>query len=178
MLHPIVTELLSTSKTNEIYLKQVWDFIISGGLGGLYDEKKPNQFESEDYGTIYRNQIGTILEHTFGGIPKHKEKGNTYTFDPVELARVGKAYNLKTSIQTKIVIEDDPEHPEGTEGITKALQTKNEENSDNLRGKNCLEQADNRDNTSTEPSEPSEPSVSNPTANLPKISLPLEQSIV
>jgi hypothetical protein len=168
VLHPIVTKLLSTSKTNEIYLKQVWDSIISGELGGLYDEKKPNQFESEDYGTIYRNQIGTILEHTFGGLPKHREKGNTYAFDPVELARVGKVYNLKTSIQTKIVIEDDPEHPEGIEDTTETLPAKNEGNSYSLRGKNCLERADNRDSHSKEPSACSASSAPNSISNHPK----------
>lgn len=166
VLHPIVTKLLVSSggTNNEIYVKDIWEQIVNGKLRGVYDDKKPNEFQSEDYGTIYRNQIGTILEHTFGGTPKHKEKGNTYTFDPVELARVGKAYNLTTSIQTKIVIieeEEDPEGAEDAEGITEAPQSKNEENSDNLRGKISLKEADNRGSPSVEPSEPLEPSANN-----------------
>ena len=50
VLHPIVTELISKGKTNEIYVKDIWEIIINN-LGGLYDQKKPNEFQSEDYGT-------------------------------------------------------------------------------------------------------------------------------
>ena len=34
------------------------------------------------------------------------------------MARVGKAYNTNISVQTKIVLEDQPEDPEGSEGST------------------------------------------------------------
>ena len=41
-------------------------------------------------GTIYSNQISSILEHTFGGLPRHRSHGNTFTFDPEELVPVAK----------------------------------------------------------------------------------------
>jgi hypothetical protein len=155
VLHPIVTQLISTNGTNEIYVKEIWEVIVTGGLGGVYEEKKPNEFQSEDYGTIYRNQIGNILEHTFGGTPRHRENGNTYIFDPAELARVGKAYNLTTSIQTKIVREDDPEEAEEAEDNTQEPQSKNVKNNDNLLGNNDIKETDDRSSASIEPSEPS-----------------------
>jgi hypothetical protein len=154
-LYTIVTKLVSESKTNEIYVKDIWEQIIYGKLRGVYDDKKVNEFQSEDYGTFYRNQIGTILEHTFGGTPKHREKGNTYTFDLKELARVGKAYNLTTSIQTKIVIEDDPEEAEEAEDNTEEHQSKSVRNNDNLRGNNDIKETYDRGSASIEPSEPS-----------------------
>jgi hypothetical protein len=159
VLHTIVTQLISTDGTNEIYVKEIWKLIVTGELGGLFDEKKPNEFQSEDYGTIYRNQIGNILEHTFGGTAKHREKGNTYIFDPAELARVGKAYNLTTSIQTKIVTEDDPEEAEEAEDNTEGHHSNNVKNNDNLRGNNDIKETDDRGSASIEPSEPSEPSA-------------------
>ena len=37
--------------------------------------------------------------------PKHRRDGNVFIFDPVELARVGRALNLSTDIETKITCE-------------------------------------------------------------------------
>jgi hypothetical protein len=98
-------------------------------LKGAYDSNNPNEFQSEDYGTIYRNQISNILEHTFGGRPKHRENGNAFIFDTEELSRVGRAYNLTTMIQTKNVRdgEGNPEGPEGNEDSTKECSGRNQD---------------------------------------------------
>lgn len=122
ILHPIVTNLVS-EYGNEISVKQIWN-AIKETIEGYSDEKKPNEYQTLEYGTIYNNSISNILEHTFGGRPKHREHGNTFIFDVEELSRVGKAYNLPTKIQTKIVVNeeegcyygDSPEDPEGSEG--------------------------------------------------------------
>jgi hypothetical protein len=156
VLHPIVTALISKNQTNGIYVKDIWEIIVND-LGGRYDEKKPNEFQSEDYGTIYRNQIGTILEHTFGGTPRHNRKGNSYNFDLNELVRVGKAYNLTTNIQTKIVLEDLCEGVKAVKVPIEAPQSKIED-SGNLLGKSSLKEADNRGSNSIEPSPSSQPS--------------------
>ena len=66
---------------------------------------KPNECHTLEYGTIYNNSISNILEHTFGGRPKHREHGNTFIFDVEELVRVGKAYNLPTKIQTRLAVK-------------------------------------------------------------------------
>src|ERR671932_2210758 len=79
-----------------------------------------------EYGTFYNNSISNILEHTFGGRSRHKEAGNLFIFNPEELERVGRAYNLTTNIQTKLlnVIEEEhrtrPEGSEGNEGYRKS----------------------------------------------------------
>ena len=64
VLHPIVTELISKGKTNEIYVKDIWEIIINN-LGGLYDQKKPNEFQSEDYGT---KKLDSILRQILSKI--------------------------------------------------------------------------------------------------------------
>jgi thymidylate kinase len=43
------------------------------------------------------------IERISVGRPKHRSFGNTFIFDPEELVRVGKAYNLTTKIQTKVL---------------------------------------------------------------------------
>ncbi|MGB7954345.1 MAG: hypothetical protein WCF23_10210 [Candidatus Nitrosopolaris sp.] len=99
ILHPIVTKLVSENG-NEIYVKQIWG-AIRRTIEGYSDEKRPHEYQTLEYGTLYNNTVSNILEHTFGGRPKHKEHGNVFLFDPEELARVGRSYNITTKIQTK-----------------------------------------------------------------------------
>lgn len=156
-LHSIVTKLV-VEKGKEIYVKDIWATIINE-LGGSPDPKRPNnEFQSEDYGTIYRNTISSILEGVFGGKPKHNERGNSYIFDLEELKRVGNAYNITANIQTKLM-EHSPEDPEGAEGIREEPAPEMKENDDDLRGKNDEKGDIDKDSPSIEPPEPSEPSA-------------------
>jgi len=129
---------------------------VRADIEGYYDEKKLHEYQTLEYGTIYNNTISNILEHTFGGRPKHRTFGNTFIFDLEELTRVGRAYNLKTDIQTKIIdIEQSnitkDEGMKAPSPLGKPPLPEKEEN-----------QAQNQDKIgrvpSIEPSEPSEPS--------------------
>lgn len=104
VLYPIVLNLVAQSKMpyKEITVSEIWD-TLKATVEGYYDEKRPHEYQTLDYGTIYNNTISNILEHTFGGRPRHRKFGNTFIFDLEELTRVGKAYSLKTDIQTKMI---------------------------------------------------------------------------
>jgi hypothetical protein len=104
VLYPIVLNLVAQSKRpdKEISVAEIWEQ-VRATIEGHYDEKKPHEYQTLEYGTVHNNTISNILEHTFGGRPKHRAFGNTFIFDLEELKRVGKAYNLKTDIQTKII---------------------------------------------------------------------------
>jgi hypothetical protein len=138
ILHPKISNLIS-KEGNEISVGLIWEE-LKDTIGGSADEKKPNEYHTLEYGTIYNNTIGNILEHTFGGRPKHRRFGNTFTFDPEELTRVGKAYNITTKIQTKTinnVIEEsqgisceDCEDCEDCEGIRESPTPKTYNNTD------------------------------------------------
>jgi hypothetical protein len=130
ILHPIVSRLVN-DYGKELYVKTIWE-AIKQSIEGYSDDKNPNEYHTLEYATIYNNSISNILEHTFGGRPKHKEDGNIFIFDTEELSRVGRAYNLITEMQTKIVDETVPEDvigdnyrkqtegSEGSEGSTEA----------------------------------------------------------
>jgi hypothetical protein len=125
-----------------------------------------------EYGTIYNNSISNILEHTFGGRARHRENGNLFIFDPEELERVGRAYNLTTKIQTKIINVIEQEYrtrPEGSEGYRKSHNNLNHdkpaENStsaisqgNQLQSVGEKELNEEEDRHSIEPSEGSDPS--------------------
>jgi hypothetical protein len=173
ILHPIISNLIS-KEGNEISVGLIWEE-LKDTIGGSADEKKPNEYHTLEYGTIYNNTIGNILEHTFGGRPKHRRFGNTFIFDPEELTRVGKAYNLTTKIQTKIIVDNNDtnvieesqgiscEDCEDCEGIRKEPTIQNEgkgaDNRDNSRGNGTADNEQIDQNIEGEPSvEPSHPS--------------------
>jgi hypothetical protein len=154
-MHTIVTTLVEEFGT-ELSVKQIWERMKST-IAGHFDEKKPNEYHTLEYGTIYNNTISSILEQTFGGRPKHRSHGNAYIFDLLELARVGRALNLSTDIQTKI-----HEGYEGSESSTEEVYQFNEYKSANLRGEidgNSVYNKQKEDGTpSHKPSQPSQPS--------------------
>jgi hypothetical protein len=105
-LHPMIVNLVSMNG-REVPAKRIWSEIISGStIEGHFDDKRPNEYQSADYGTLYRNTITNIICDKFGAERKHAEHGNVLRFDPEKLVKVGNAYNLETNIQTKVVEED------------------------------------------------------------------------
>ena len=169
VLHQVVRKLVNEYGYT-LYVKTIWDQLRASIQDGYYDDKKPNEYQTIEYGTIYNNSISNILEHMFGGRPKHKESGNIFIFDPEELERIGRAYNLTTNIQTKIVLEHEyrtrPEGSEGSEAIRKepppSNSKQNIENSEISRGNQVQHDNKKRQNKggrhSVEPSEGSDPS--------------------
>lgn len=99
-LHPIIVNLVSTNGMH-VYAGQIWDAIQQIILGS-YDEKKPNEYQTFDFDTVYRNTITNVICDKFGAERIHKKNGTMLTFDPEKLVRVGNLYSLETKIQTKI----------------------------------------------------------------------------
>ena len=175
ILHRVVSRLVN-NHGNELYVKTIWDELRASIPDGYYDDKRPNEYQTLEYGTIYNNSISNILEHTFGGRSRHKENGNLFIFDPEELERVGRAYNLTTNIQTKLinVIEEEhrtrPESSEGSEGYMKSHNNLNHDKPSENSTSSAISQGnqvqsvgekklnEEEDRHSTEPSEGSDPS--------------------
>jgi hypothetical protein len=59
-LHPIIVNLVSAFG-EKVQSSTIGDRIKTGAIEGYYDRKKPNQFETADYGTLYRNTITSIF---------------------------------------------------------------------------------------------------------------------
>ncbi|HEY9385928.1 MAG TPA: hypothetical protein VIP70_02730, partial [Nitrososphaeraceae archaeon] len=174
-LYPTIASLIS-KYGNEVPASQAWES-IKDHIEGTSPEKKPNEYHTSDFGIIYRNTITNIICDKFGAKRKHKETGNILIFNPQKVARAGKVYNTKVSIQTKILaVQDKPEDPEGSEGSTATSvgrkdkqDVENEENSSQSNKNtqdiaqnpaNILQQNDDRRlSISPEPSVLSEPSV-------------------
>jgi hypothetical protein len=171
VLYPIIANLIS-EKGNEISARLLWESIMKN-IEGHWDEKKPNEYQTSEYGIIYRNTITNIICDKFGAKGRHKENGNVLIFNPQKVTRAGRVYDTRVSIQTKL-IQDKPEGTEGsecpTEVMVKSLKNnhiviteiheKPKENIDNIRNNitNILQEENERDNNITP--EPSALSVS------------------
>jgi hypothetical protein len=169
-LHPIIVNLVS-ALGEKVYSSDIWNRIKAGAIEGYYDEKKPNVYESADYGTIYRNTITSIICDKFGAEKRHTEKGSILKFDAKKLARIGWAYNIESHIQTKLE-PDSPDSPDGSielQGHHKQDDdVKNEDNDLNNTSTNHVDNTSQIENkqpiASQEPSAPSEPSANDPPA--------------
>jgi hypothetical protein len=104
-LHPMIVNLVSRCG-REVPAKHIWSEIIDGSIiEGHWDDNRPNEYQSADYGTLYRNTITNIICDKFGAERKHTSDGNVLRFDPEKLVKVGDTYNLKTNIQRKVIEE-------------------------------------------------------------------------
>ncbi|MFL6508542.1 MAG: hypothetical protein ACJ704_11490 [Nitrososphaeraceae archaeon] len=127
-LLPLIVNILSLLGKKEISAKYIWDEIVGitpNGIKegkiieGYYDSKKPNEYQTADYGTIYRNTITNIICDKFGAERKRNENGSILTFDFEKLSRVANIYNIEANMQKKL-IELDHEGIVGNVGSTEA----------------------------------------------------------
>jgi hypothetical protein len=176
-LYPIIANLVSQDG-REVRARDIWNTIVEGiFIKGHYDEKKPNQFETEDYGTIYRNTITNVICDKLGAQKVHKEVGSVLTFDIDKLAKIAKSYDLYIDIQLKLSDENsEADGSDSSDDFSKTTATSNEndntkianvyQNSINISEgnpknvvNNTREKDENPSVISVKPSEPSEPSA-------------------
>ena len=81
---------------------------LKDSINGYSDDKKPNEYHTEEFGTIYRNSISNILQNLGVDSKRH----NSFTkliFNCNKIMKNASQYNI--SVQTKI----DSEEGEGCE---------------------------------------------------------------
>ncbi|MPZ05863.1 MAG: hypothetical protein GEU26_05490 [Nitrososphaeraceae archaeon] len=101
VLYGIIVDMIPRYGTT-ISVANIWDEIRSK-IGGVYDEKKPNEYQTFDYDTIYRSTITKIVEG-FGADREHRMHGNVMIFDKDELVKAGKMYRLYTSSRNDCIL--------------------------------------------------------------------------
>jgi hypothetical protein len=115
-LMPIIVELMKESKTRIIKFSDFWLPLIST-IKGKLNENKPNEYNTEDYGTIYRNSVTPTL-HKLGVKTKHRNSFTELLFDHKKIGKTASQYGL--AIQQEM---DDfrGEHSEHSERATESL---------------------------------------------------------
>jgi hypothetical protein len=107
VLFPFLIPLAIRSRTEIITVGHLWEVIITN-IRGYYDEKRPHEFLTEDYGTIYRNKI-TILIEKMGVTRKRHSKFIQLIFNWEKFVKTASQLNvsIQDSLETITNIEDE-----------------------------------------------------------------------
>lgn len=97
ILCSLTLALMTDKNSSTVYLKDTWSE-LKNKIEGHCDDKKPNEYHTEEYGTIYNKTISNIFENVFGGKPKRRNDGITYTFNRSELERILTSYGICNTI--------------------------------------------------------------------------------
>jgi hypothetical protein len=73
---------------------------LKENIPGKEDEKKPNEYHTEDYGILYSTTITNLLSDVFGATTKHGRNGNMLIFDPEIIEKLSK------KDKTKIIVKE------------------------------------------------------------------------
>lgn len=109
-LYPIIADLVS-QLGNEVPVSVVWES-IKGNIEGHWEERKPNEYHTSEFGILYGNTITKMICDKFGA-----------------RSRAGKVYNTKTSIQTRLQQTEDDEGSEGIMKMPQKLENNNDKES-------------------------------------------------
>lgn len=81
------------------YASEFWE-ILPQRILGKQDEKKPGEYHSIEFGTLYKGTVGKILHDNFGVESKHTNRGSLLTFNRYTINKLASQLNGKISIKT------------------------------------------------------------------------------
>lgn len=123
VLYEIAVNLVS-ARGEKIYNSAIWQAIQDNIPGADIDPKKPNEYQSYEYETIYRKTAIKIIE-SFGAEPDRDHNGRFLKFDLHTLAKTAKQFDIDISLQSKL---DDAINTSFHRHIVTASRSKNDIN--------------------------------------------------
>lgn len=99
VLLPIISTLIKYNG-NELSSRKIWEEIIKE-IPGNQDEKKPVEYHTEDYGTLYRTTISGTITDSFGASIRHSKNGNILIFDRETIDRLIKEDKTRITVNLK-----------------------------------------------------------------------------
>lgn len=124
-LVPIIIDLMDQSFTRKVIFRDIWDKIKST-IPGHYDEKRPNEYRTEDFGIIYRNSLTHTLQK-LGIETKRRNKFVELIFHPKKIMKVASQYGIPIQTQFSATEGERSEHSERSIESQLVIQTSLEE---------------------------------------------------
>jgi hypothetical protein len=106
-LYPIIVNAVS-EYGNSVPVPSLWNSITHTIDGQQFDTKKPNEYETLDYETIYRNTITKLLCDKFGAVRQRhgNERTRMLVFDINKVHKTGAVYNgQQNKIRLDVLLE-------------------------------------------------------------------------
>jgi hypothetical protein len=85
LLFEIVVDMITSRKNTMLLVEDIWERIRID-VPGLYDDRKPNEYQTYDYDTIYRTVTSKIIED-FGAEHDRIHRGRVLIFNPKLLVK-------------------------------------------------------------------------------------------
>jgi hypothetical protein len=107
-----------------IPFSDIWTYIINNGIAGKYDERKPKQYETFDYGILYQNTLSKLIADKFGAKLDRKSHGSILIFNRERFDYFEEVYSKKSNavenandgedyVKIEVKLEDSGEEKEG-----------------------------------------------------------------
>lgn len=113
-LLPIIIDLMKLSNTSVVKFSDFWNKILTD-IRGNFDEKRPNEYHTEDFGIIYRNSVSTILQK-LGVDSKRHNQYVQLLFNPKKIIRNSVQYNIFIQTNLKDIDGERSERSERSTG--------------------------------------------------------------
>jgi hypothetical protein len=109
LLQKIVAPLVK-HEGSEISSQKIWNEFMEE-VPGMLNEKNPNEYHTDDYGTIYRTStLPSYLGDSFGGKVKHTKKGNVWSFDRDVIESLAKEDKTRIEVsEVKLIAQENGE---------------------------------------------------------------------
>lgn len=128
MLYEIVADLISENGV-KVYVSAIWQAIQNKILGSSIDPKKPNEYQSYEYDTLYRSTVTKTIEG-FGAEHDRDHNGRFLRFDLETFVKMGKQFDIDISIQTTVTaVLDNP----AVTGVTPSRPENNTKSTDDIQ---------------------------------------------
>ncbi|WP_196817223.1 hypothetical protein [Candidatus Nitrosocosmicus oleophilus] len=104
-LLPIIIELaIEYHKGKTITYSDLWN-VIKVKFRGYYDERRPNEYHTEDFGIIYRNTISNVIQK-LGVETRHRRNSTELLFHMDNIIRTVVQYNIP--VQSTLTFDSPP----------------------------------------------------------------------
>jgi hypothetical protein len=100
VLFEIVVSMIESKQELTLLFNDIWEKIRSE-VSGVYDERKPNEYQTYDYDTIYRNTVSKTIEG-FGAEHDRTYRGRVLNFKPKLLSKTAKQYDVSKEVDEKL----------------------------------------------------------------------------
>ena len=103
-LYAIIVNLIAKSQEYEIPVDSIWSS-IRRDIDGVYDERRPNEFKTLEYGDLYKNTITKIIVDKFCSLRgrKRNSSGSILIFDKNKIERFAVLYDSSLNIKIENV---------------------------------------------------------------------------
>jgi hypothetical protein len=100
ILFELILEMIELKKDTMLLVNDIWTE-IRRKVHGEFNSSKPNEFQTYDYDTIYRNTITKVLEG-FGAEHDRIHEGRVLIFNPRLLLRTSRQYDISEEAQRRL----------------------------------------------------------------------------